>query len=280
MSTVLERLRERVKELNCLYKIDVLLRDRESDLENIFWNIIDIIPPSWQFPDICRVKILFEGKIFSHHDYVASEWLQTAELVVDDSIIGEIGVIYTKKVLSSQDDPFLPEEQKLLNAIASMVSRAIFHRRLSRMLEVLQSGKSEAVDETMLRHATDRHWKWRYKMASTIAEQLNMESFGVDAIFLIGSVKNATAGPASDIDLLVHFTGNSAQRRCLESWFEGWSLCLCEINFSKTGYRAERLLDVHIVTDHDIERKTSFAVMISAIDNPARLLRRREGVLV
>ena len=124
---------------------------------------------------------------------------------------------------------------------------------------------------------SEEHWKWRHAMAALIAKRLNMERFGVEALYVIGSTKNATAGPASDIDLLVHFTGNVGQRRCLESWFEGWSLCLSEMNRHKTGCQTEGLLDIHIVTDQDIQKRTSFSIMIGAVDDPASLLRRKGG---
>ena len=45
-------------------------------------------------------------------------------------------------------------------------------------------------------------------MAERIAAELDRERFGVVALYLFGSVKNATAGPGSDIDLLVHFRGD------------------------------------------------------------------------
>jgi hypothetical protein len=56
------------------------------------------------------------------------------------------------------------------------------------------------------------------------------------------------------------------------SWLEGWSLCLDEINFLRTGYRSGGLLDVHIITDADIERKSSYAVKIGAVTDAARPL--------
>ena len=34
-------------------------------------------------------------------------------------------------------------------------------------------------------------------------------------------------------------------------WLEGWSLCLSEMNYLRTGYKTEGLLDVKIVTDAD-----------------------------
>jgi len=115
-------------------------------------------------------------------------------------------------------------------------------------------------------------WQWRLKMAERIAQEIDSARFGVAAIYVFGSTKNATAGPGSDIDLLVHFRGAPEQRRELESWLDGWSLCLGEINYLRTGYRNDRLLDVHIVTDEDIAQKTSFAVKIGAVTDAAREL--------
>ena len=90
-----------------------------------------------------------------------------------------------------------------------------------------------------------------------IADKLNMARFGVKAIYIIGSTKNATAGPASDIDLLVHFEGDATQQLELKAWIEGWSFCLSEVNFKKTGYKTDGLIDLHIVTDEDIQKPRS-----------------------
>ncbi len=115
-------------------------------------------------------------------------------------------------------------------------------------------------------------WRWRTRMAESVAARLDPERFGVRALYLFGSTKNATAGPASDIDLLVHFVGTDEQRRALERWFEGWSLSLSETNYLRTGYRTDGLLDVHFVTDGDIARRTSYAVKIGAVTDAARPL--------
>jgi predicted nucleotidyltransferase len=96
--------------------------------------------------------------------------------------------------------------------------------------------------------------------------------FGVKAMYVFGSTKNATAGPASDINLLVHFKGTDVQRLLLENWFNGWSQCLSEINQLKTGFKTDRMLDVHFITDNDIEAKSSYAVKIGAITDAAREL--------
>jgi hypothetical protein len=114
------------------------------------------------------------------------------------------------------------------------------------------------------------HWRWRLRMAEEIGAALEPGRFGVRAMYVIGSTKNATAGPGSDIDLLIHFTGTEDQRSNLALWMEGWSRCLAEINFLQTGYRARDLLDVHFITDDDIARRSSFACKIDAVTDSAK----------
>jgi len=106
-------------------------------------------------------------------------------------------------------------------------------------------------------------------MAERIAGELDADRFGVVAFYVIGSTKNANAGPNSDIDLLIHVRGDENQRRDLETWLQGWSLCLGEINYSRTGYSNRELLDVHFITDEDITRQTSYAAKIGAVTDAA-----------
>lgn len=118
----------------------------------------------------------------------------------------------------------------------------------------------------------DIHWQWRLRNIETLASKLDKEKFGVKGMYIFGSVKNATSGPASDIDMLVHFVGTPEQQSNLEAWLEGWSLSLSQINFLRTGYKTDGLLDVHIITDEDIKKHDSYAIKIGAISDAARPL--------
>ena len=119
---------------------------------------------------------------------------------------------------------------------------------------------------------SEASWRWRCRMAEQIAAHIDPKRFGVKGVYVFGSTKNATAGPASDIDVLVHVDGTQAQQNELMDWLEGWSICLDEMNFLRTGYRTGGLLDVHLVTDEDIRNKTSYASKIGAITDPAKAL--------
>jgi pyruvate,water dikinase len=119
----------------------------------------------------------------------------------------------------------------------------------------------------------EAHWRWRLRMVERIATDLDPDRFGVKALYVFGSAKNATAGPSSDIDLLVHDEGTSRKREELGLWLDGWSRSLAEANYLRTGYQSEGLLDIHYVTDDDIQKQTSFAAKIGAVTDAARPLR-------
>ena len=142
------------------------------------------------------------------------------------------------------------------------------------------SSESEPIDIVDIDEPQrENYWHWRMQVAKQMAARLDAARFGVAGLYVFGSTKNATAGPGSDIDLLVHFRGTPGQLDRLTHWFEGWSLSLAEMNFIRTGYRSDGLLDVHIITDEDISNRSSYAVKIDAVTDAARPLQTGPEIL-
>ena len=131
--------------------------------------------------------------------------------------------------------------------------------------------------EAKPRMPAQSHWRWRMRMARKIAEHLDPERFGVKAMYVFGSAKNASAQPGSDLDLIVHIGGSPEQLKELRLWFEAWSLSLAESNFLRTGYKSDGLLDVHYITDEDVAKQTSFAAKIKAATDAAQPLPLRSS---
>jgi predicted nucleotidyltransferase len=136
--------------------------------------------------------------------------------------------------------------QVLMNA-----DREVALARLTRPSKVVEL-EAKKVKGRSYREVTDAHWRWRLQAAESIAAYINPGRFGVVSFYVFGSANNATAGPESDIDLLIHFRGTEAQREDLLAWLEGWNNCLSEVNYQRTGYKISALLDVHLITDEDI----------------------------
>jgi len=162
------------------------------------------------------------------------------------------------------------------HATDGQILRVLINAELEEAIAFLDEPKATKVTSLdtseYIEWQPSNYWQWRYKMAEKMAELIPAEIFGVKGFYIFGSSKNANAGPASDIDLLIHIEENS-DREKLNWWFDGWSQCLSELNYLKTGYTSEGLLDIHYVTDEDIEKRTSFASKIGAITDPAKQLK-------
>lgn len=203
-------------------------------------------------------------------------------------------VVFNQRFLRRADNELkdlLPEYRELADVVRVIdvpkaadgrILRVLFNAELDQALAILDTPSRDARKPSELRlddrretPDADVHWRWRLDMANRIADAIDTTRFGVKALYIIGSVNNATAGPASDIDLIVHHTGQEDRLRELNTWFEAWSTCLDEVNYLRTGYRTGGLLDVHILTDEDIARRTSYAIKINAVTDPAQELSLR-----
>ncbi|MCF7919235.1 MAG: pyruvate, phosphate dikinase [Candidatus Cloacimonetes bacterium] len=178
---------------------------------------------------------------------------------------------YLSSTVHVIDIPSLNSNQILRILMNADLDEALAYLSTPGNVKDLAVNPVSAIDPTV-----ENHWLWRLRMAENIAGELDAQRFCVENIYIFGSVKNANAGPASDIDLLVHCNGDEKQRSELLTWLDGWSLCLAEINYLRTGYQTDGLLDVHLITDADIASQNSYAIKINAITDAAKLLKMGE----
>ncbi|MBI5489447.1 MAG: pyruvate, phosphate dikinase, partial [Deltaproteobacteria bacterium] len=150
-------LKERAKELACLYAIEELLRDPERPLDEVFRGVLAAIPPGWQYPDACRAKIVYEGRTWQPADFVETRWVQSAPIFVQQRLVGRICVHYVRELPSSGDGPFLLEEVRLVGTIAERLGHYLRQRKLERLI-----GEHERDEQ---RQAERRDAEWRGGLA-------------------------------------------------------------------------------------------------------------------
>ncbi len=114
------------------------------------------------------------------------------------------------------------------------------------------------------------HWEWRSDKLEEIAQDLDAELYGVKAFYVLGSTKDGTAGPGSDIDIIIHFDGDEVQRDKLLSWFKKREKEIMDVSSERAKKISGDLFDIHIITDKDIEKRTSWAAHIDSPYGSAR----------
>ncbi len=140
---LLHDLRERAKELNCLYEVQELLGTPEITIDEICEGIIHVLTPGWQYPDVCQAEITYNGKIYRTPGFKESAWVQSADILVQYEVVGKISIVYTEERPPSDEGPFLKEERRLINSIAEQFGFYILHQKLRQVFQEQQWGEGE-----------------------------------------------------------------------------------------------------------------------------------------
>ena len=125
---------ERVKELNCLYGISNLSENPNILLEELFQNVVNLVPPAWQYPEITCSRILLNGNEYKTENFKETEWKQANDIIVQGEIAGTLEVYYLEENPDIDEGPFLNEERKLIKAITQRLGRIIEHKQAEEQL--------------------------------------------------------------------------------------------------------------------------------------------------
>ncbi|GAI95570.1 unnamed protein product, partial [marine sediment metagenome] len=87
-------LKERVKELNCLWEISNLIEKPDISLEAIIKGIVNLLPSTWQYPQITCARIILEAKEYKTKNFKETIWKQSSDIIANKKPIGTIEVYY------------------------------------------------------------------------------------------------------------------------------------------------------------------------------------------
>ena len=130
LDNIIIDLKERAKELSCLYEIQELLSNINVEVEDICLRMVKAIPPGWQFPEICVVKIKYRDSEFKSENFQETKWVQKNDIILQNEIVGSINVYYTEERPILDEGPFLKEERKLIHTISEQFGFFLLHKRL------------------------------------------------------------------------------------------------------------------------------------------------------
>jgi len=163
-----ELLRERLKEISCLYEIRRGI-GVESSIDNVCQNIFENLIPAMQFPEIATAIIELDGWRFTSGKYsqdlipqlqsktkiinkTRDQWRAERDpactcwsaISVNGTVCGQLRVFYPA------DKPFLvQEEQKLVNAIASDLESWLERKRLERALVFVAEEQAHTIGQEL-----------------------------------------------------------------------------------------------------------------------------------
>ncbi len=155
-------LRERVKELTCLYGIARLISQPGITLEEILNGIVGLLPSAWLYSEITCARIIVDGTSYSAPPFIEGKWKQTADIVINKKIRGRVEVFYSEERPELDEGPFTREERNLIDTVAEEIAVIVTRK---------ETEKEKTNLENQLRHA-DR-LATIGQLAAGVAHELN-----------------------------------------------------------------------------------------------------------
>ncbi|MDD1744025.1 MAG: PAS domain S-box protein [Methanomassiliicoccales archaeon] len=127
--------KERMKELRAFYSLAEFADKKDLTLEELYQNMADALPSSWQFSEIACARIVVGEREFHTGNFRETSWMLSTPVEVRGSEVGRIEVGYLEERPTSDEGPFLKEERMLIDAIAERIGHITERKRIEEALQ-------------------------------------------------------------------------------------------------------------------------------------------------
>ncbi|MGA1825448.1 MAG: ATP-binding protein [bacterium] len=133
------------KQLNCFYGISRIVDKENITLAEIFHEIANLLPHSWQHSDMAYARIKLDGFEYTSKNFKISQYVQFAEITPYKKRRGIIEIFYLEQELATNRRLFL-EEQILITAVAERLSKIVERKESEAKLRKTRDMTQQYID--------------------------------------------------------------------------------------------------------------------------------------
>jgi len=133
------QLQQRLKHLNCLYGLSKIVNRQEIPLEQIFQETVSLIRDAYKYPNAMCVRINFDGIQYKTDNFKKSELSRKTKIKAHGENVGAIEVYHLGGKVKNGEEPFLKEEDDLLNAVAEWLGSIAERKKAEEKLRLFRN---------------------------------------------------------------------------------------------------------------------------------------------
>ena len=124
-----DALGKHVKKLQWLHDINQIAEKPGITLDQLYQEVVNLLPASWQYPEITCAQITINGKKFEVGNCRNTEWKQSSDIKVHGDKVGVVEVCYLEEKPELDEGPFLREERLFIDTAAEWLGRITEHKQ-------------------------------------------------------------------------------------------------------------------------------------------------------
>jgi PAS domain S-box-containing protein len=132
-------LQQRLKHLNCLYGLSKIVNRQEIPLKQIFQETVSLIREAYKYPNAICVRINFDGIQYKTDNFKKSELSRQTQIKAHGENVGAIEVYQLGGKVKTGEEPFLKEEDDLLNAVAEWLGSIAERKKAEEQLRLFRN---------------------------------------------------------------------------------------------------------------------------------------------
>ncbi len=133
-----DALKERVKELLCLYQITQIANKPVLSINQVLQQIADVLPSAMQYPEIAFARIFVDETYYKSRNFRESKIKLSARISSKYEQRGFLEVFYREKDIPSYGQVFLQEEENLIETVSKQIALIIERKQVEEMNTKLQ----------------------------------------------------------------------------------------------------------------------------------------------
>ena len=122
-------LSKRVREMNCLFSISMLMEQSGISMKNLFQEVAYLLCGALRYPDITCARISLPDGLSVRTDiFRETPWRISGNIIINNNNFGVIDAFYLEEPPSLGENYFLTEEKILLYTVAERLGKVLMRK--------------------------------------------------------------------------------------------------------------------------------------------------------